>query len=583
MSFADSGVRTVLSGTGPVTVTFAGDVVEGGLVGYSGGWVAADGNPTIAARFVAAKSYASGATGVVYQMARVNGFTGGTAGNAIYLSDTAGQYSDSAGTYTQSLGFMVTATEAMIMPFDLSGATMATVTDGTITLAKLEDLTDGYIIVGSSGDVPTAVAMSGDVTILNTGATAIAGNSIVNADVKTTAAIAHSKLAAMTAGYILVGNGSAVPVAVAVSGDLTMGNDGTAAIASDVIVNADVNSAAAIAFSKLATLASGNLLIGSAGGVATSVAMSGDVTIVAAGTTSIASDVIMNADINTAAAIALTKLAPMTAGTVLMGASTTIPTATAITGDIGLTNAGVASITGDSIVNADVKTTAAIAHSKLAAMTSGYVLVGSAGTVPTAVGMTGDVTIVASGATTIGAGAVDPAMMAAMTSGYIIVGGSGTVPAAVAMSGDVTIAAGGATTIAAGAVDPAMMSTSARTQTVRGQSFDIDVVGAATYDEVILVPATGIEILEFRVVYEKEQSGTVAGGNYRAGTAAGGEQIFAASTCALEDSKAVGWTHIPTPVEYTVAADQAIFVRFTGVAATQAGVVHLEMDYETTD
>jgi hypothetical protein len=45
------------------------------------------------------------------------------------------------------------------------------------------------------------------------------------------------------------------------------------------IVNADIAAAAAIDFSKLATLASGNILVGSAGGVATSVAMSGEATI----------------------------------------------------------------------------------------------------------------------------------------------------------------------------------------------------------------------------------------------------------------------------------------------------------------
>ena len=539
MSFADSGVRTVLSGIGPVTVTFAGDVVEGGLVGYSAGWVAADGNPTVAARFVAAKSYASGAVGVVYQMARVNGFTGGTAGNPIYLSDTAGEYSDSAGTYTQSLGFMVSATEAMIMPFDLSGATMATVTDGTITLAKLEDVTDGYIIVGSSEDIPTAVAMSGDVTILNTGATAIGTGVIVNADINTAAAIAHSKLAAMTAGYILVGNGSTVPVAVAVSGDLTMGNDGTAAIASGVVVNADVNAAAAIAFSKLATLASGNLLIGSAGGVPTSVAMSGDVTLVAAGTASIASDVIVNADINTAAAIAHTKLAPIAAASVLMGAVGNIPTATAITGDIGLTNAGVASITAGSIINDDVKSDAAIAHSKLAAMTDGYVLVGSGATVPTAVAMSGDVTIVNTGATTIGADKVTSAMQ----------------------------------------------KNAAKLRTIRTPSWDIDTDagGASTRDEVLFVPSGGIEITEVRIVYDVEQSGTVAAGSIEVSTAVGGEQIVAAAGGALENTKDVGYAKVATLVEGTVAADAPVIVRLNGVAAAAAGWVHVEVDYYYTD
>lgn len=61
----------------------------------------------------------------------------------------------------------------------------------------------------------------------------------------------------------------------------------TANLVNGAVTNAKVNASAAIDFSKLATLASGNLLVGSAGGVATSVASSGDVTIIASGATSI--------------------------------------------------------------------------------------------------------------------------------------------------------------------------------------------------------------------------------------------------------------------------------------------------------
>jgi len=52
---------------------------------------------------------------------------------------------------------------------------------------------------------------------------------------------------------------------------------------------------------------------------------------------------------------------------------------------------------------------------------------------------------------------------------------------------------------------------------------------------------------------------------------------------ALENAKAVGYYEVCTLVEGTVAADTPIFVRITGVAATQAGAVHVEMDYYTTD
>lgn len=54
-----------------------------------------------------------------------------------------------------------------------------------------------------------------------------------------------------TSGYILVADGTDF-AGVAMSGDATIGSGGAVAIASGVIVNADVNSSAAIAYSKLA-------------------------------------------------------------------------------------------------------------------------------------------------------------------------------------------------------------------------------------------------------------------------------------------------------------------------------------------
>jgi len=103
------------------------------------------------------------------------------------------------------------------------------------------------------------------------------------------------------------------------------------------IVNADVASNAAIAFSKLASLSSGNILVGSSGNVATSVAVTGDVTVSNAGVTAIGSGVIVNADVNASAAIAGTKISPdfgsqnvTTTGTVtgasLTPSSSTVPT-----------------------------------------------------------------------------------------------------------------------------------------------------------------------------------------------------------------------------------------------------------------
>ena len=68
-------------------------------------------------------------------------------------------------------------------------------------------------------------------------------------------------------------------------------------------------------------------------------------------------------------------------------------------------------IVDDTIVNADINTGAAIAHSKLAAVSSGNVIVGNGSNVPTSVAMSGDVAIAAGGATTIQANSIEIGMI----------------------------------------------------------------------------------------------------------------------------------------------------------------------------
>lgn len=82
-----------------------------------------------------------------------------------------------------------------------------------IVFSKLESLTSGQIIVGSVGNVPTAVAMSGDMVISNTGVISFNGSPIVNADVNAAAAIDGTKISpnfgsqtVQTTGTLLVDN-----------------------------------------------------------------------------------------------------------------------------------------------------------------------------------------------------------------------------------------------------------------------------------------------------------------------------------------------------------------------------------------
>ncbi len=106
----------------------------------------------------------------------------------------------------------------------------------------------------------------------------------------------------LTNTHIFVGNASNIATDVAMSGDATLANTGVLTIANGAITNAKVSASAAIDFSKLATLTSGNILVGSAGNVATSVAMSGDATIdntgvLTIGTNAITSGKILDANV----------------------------------------------------------------------------------------------------------------------------------------------------------------------------------------------------------------------------------------------------------------------------------------------
>lgn len=60
---------------------------------------------------------------------------------------------------------------------------------------------------------------------------------------------------ALAPGYIIVGNASTVSAAVAVSGDIGISTSGVVSITSGAIVNADVNTNAAIVSTKLSGLA----------------------------------------------------------------------------------------------------------------------------------------------------------------------------------------------------------------------------------------------------------------------------------------------------------------------------------------
>lgn len=119
-----------------------------------------------------------------------------------------------------------------------AGTNPTTLSGYGITDAVSSSLNSGYVYLGNSGNTAVGTAVSGDITISNTGNVQIASNTIVNADINSSAAIAYSKLNLSNTITNADINSSA---AIAYS-KLALANS---------IVNADINSAAAIDYSKL--------------------------------------------------------------------------------------------------------------------------------------------------------------------------------------------------------------------------------------------------------------------------------------------------------------------------------------------
>ncbi len=160
---------------------------------------------------------------------------------------------------------------------------------------------------------------------------------------------------------------SNVATACAVGGDLTMTASGSTAnyqIAAGVIVNADVNASAAIALTKLAaTTVSKALVSDSSGFVAASAVTATELGYVSGVTSAIQTQLNAKA----------TSVLPQ--AQILVGDNSNVAAAVAVTGDIGITSAGVTSISSNVIVDADINNSAAIAVSKLAATTASKALV----------------------------------------------------------------------------------------------------------------------------------------------------------------------------------------------------------------
>lgn len=159
----------------------------------------------------------------------------------------------------------------------------------------------------------------------------IVAGTLTTTQLSSSAGILSTQLASTTAGNVLIGlTSTGVPTWTALTGDIGVTGGGVTSISSGVIVNADVNASAAIAYSKL------NL-----------------------------AGAILNADL--AGSIAVTKLVAGTDKQVLLNNGTT-PTWTTLSGDVTVGSTGTTAIGSLKVLTAMINTNA-VTSSKLSVTT----------------------------------------------------------------------------------------------------------------------------------------------------------------------------------------------------------------------
>ena len=274
-------------------------------------YVALQGPTTIASSYTITLPSANGAAGYALITDGSGNLTwqnpyGGGATNTIGAGDSSLTVADpGTGTITGSIdgvNRIVVNSTGVAITGTLS---VSGAISGTASSANTLFTSRNFSVTGDVTAPTISFNGSGDVALASTLASGVVNNTNVGAS----AAIAFSKLASLTSGNVLVGNASNVPTSVAVSGDATISNTGSVTIANSAITNAKVSASAAIDFSKLASLTSANILVGNVSNVAASVAMSGDATLANTGAITIANDAITTAKILNGA-VTLSKIDP---------------------------------------------------------------------------------------------------------------------------------------------------------------------------------------------------------------------------------------------------------------------------------
>ena len=125
MAFSDPGKgRIIEQGEGLVKIALAEACKAGDVLGYSSGWkrALATVGTAIQGRLVAGEDGASGDEITAYRRSVVSGYSGGTAGNPVYVAEGTdyGQITETqpttSGDCDTIIGYMVSATAAALEP-----------------------------------------------------------------------------------------------------------------------------------------------------------------------------------------------------------------------------------------------------------------------------------------------------------------------------------------------------------------------------------------------------------------------------------------------------------------------------------
>jgi len=365
-----------------------------------------------------------------------------------------------------------------------SSATSPRITIGAVTAAKIETLTSGQIIVGTATG-NAKVTLSGDVTMAGTGVTTIASNAVSTAKI-VDGAVTAAKIEALPNTKIIVGTTTG-NAKVALSGDVSMDNTGVTTIANGAVTASKLNSMGASTGQVLSYNGTGwsPLTIGNASTTVSGlIQLAGDL----GGTGSTA----INPIISTGAVTAQ-KIEGLQNGQIIVGTDGTAANNAKVTlsGDVTMDGTGTTTIAANAVTNSKIAA-GAVDGLKIADMGAGpgdVLTYGGPSTgwspssLPDATGglkgviqLGGDLDpagsasapVIASNAITtakINNGAVTASKIEGLASGQIIVGVDGTAAnnAKVTLSGDVTMANTGVTTIAANAVTTAKINDAAVT------------------------------------------------------------------------------------------------------------------------